>query len=245
MKDLTDTKIYYLNLDKRPDRNEQFIKQEALAIMPPIERITAIHGLSLDIKKDKRISLNTRVQVITEYRRSHYEIHSRGALGASLSHYKAWQAFLKTNAKYALIMEDDAQLPTTFALMIADCAKDLPPNWAIWILGWNHNPVDNTHKNSSPFRRIIHFVGAHCYILTRGAAKELIDNMFPIQTHIEHYMSNISFLKGLHIIRDTRFHVPQFDRVLSISDVRKPDGCPACLVDDNEQANEARRINME
>jgi glycosyl transferase, family 25 len=245
MKDLTDTKLYYINLDRRPDRKEQFLKQDALAAMPPVERITAIHGQSIDIKNDKRISLNTRVQVKTEYRRSHYEIHSRGALGASLSHYKAWQTFLKTNAKYALIMEDDVELPTAFALMVADCAKDLPADWSIWILGWNHNPVDNTTKDSSPFKQVIHFVGAHCYIITRPAAKQLIDEMFPIQTHIEHYMSNVAFIKGLKIIRDVRFHMPQADRILNISDVRKPDGCPACHVDDNDQANEARRANMQ
>jgi hypothetical protein len=34
------------------------------------------------------------------------------------------------------------------------------------------------------------------------------------------------------------------DRVLNISDVRKPEGCPACVVDDKDQANEARRINL-
>ena len=50
MKDLTDTVIYYINLDRRPDRNEQFLEQDALAAMPPIERITAVHGQSIDIK---------------------------------------------------------------------------------------------------------------------------------------------------------------------------------------------------
>jgi GR25 family glycosyltransferase involved in LPS biosynthesis len=244
MKDLTDTKIYYINLDLRKDRKVQFEAQEALAAMPPIERISAVHGLSLDIKNDKEIGLSTRVQVSTEYRRSHYEIHSRGAVGASFSHIKVWKAFLKSDAKYALILEDDVELPTTFAMMVKDCAKDLPPNWDIWILGWNHNPADTTHKSKSQFRQVLHFTGAHCYILSRSAAKLLVDEAFPIETHIEHYMSNVAFIHGLKIIRDLRLHLPQMDRVLNISDVRKPDGCPACSLDDKDEAMAARRANI-
>ena len=57
-------------------------------------------------------------------------------------------------------------------------------------------------------------------------------------------MSNVAFIHGLKIVRDADFHMPQMDRVLNISDVLKPDGCPACVLDDKDQANEARRMNM-
>ena len=244
MKDLTDTKLYYINLDNRPDRKKMFERQFALTAMPPIERISAVHGLSVDIKKDKRVGMNARVQVLTEYRRSHYEIHSRGAIGASLSHLKAWQAFLKSGAKYGLIMEDDAQLPATFAMMVKDCAKDLPDAWDLWILGWSHTPVD-TNNNASPFKRILHFIGAHCYIITRKAAQAFVDEVFPIETHVEHFMNNVAFLRGLIIVRDIRLHLPQFDRILNISDVRKQEGCPTCNIDDKHEAMEARRNNLE
>ena len=245
MKDLTDTKIYYINLDQRGDRKKQFEKQEALKTMPPVERVAGVHGLTVDIKKDKRVGVNTRVHVITEYRRSHYEIHSRGAIGASLSHFKVWQTFLKSSAKYALVLEDDVNLPSTFSVMVKDCAKSLPAKWDVWILGWNHTPVDTGKKETSPFRRILHFVGAHCYIISREAAKIFVDEMFPIETHIEHYMSNVAFLRGLSIVRDVRLHLPQVDRILNISDVRKPEGCTACHLDDKEEAIEARRANMQ
>lgn len=244
MKDLIDAKLYYINLDKRKDRKKHFEEQVALAAMPPVERISAVHGLSINIKDNSKIGVHTRVQVLTQYRRSHYEIHSRGALGASYSHYKTWQAFLKTNYKYALIMEDDAKLPPTFAMMFKDSAKELPDNWDIWIMGWNHTPVDLNEKDKNPFRQILHFVGAHCYIVSKKAAELLVKEMFPIETHIEHYMSNVAFIHGLKIVRDIEFYVPQVDRVLNISDVRKPEGCPTCVIDDKAEANEARRMNM-
>lgn len=245
MKDLTDTRVYYINLDNRTDRKKQFEAQNALVAMPPVQRISGVHGLSVDIKNDKRIGINTKVHVITEFRRSHYEIHSRGAIGSSLSHYKVWQEFLKTDADYALVMEDDANLPATFALQVRDCAKDLPKTWDLWILGWSHTPVDTGKKDDNPFKRILHFIGAHCYIIKRKTAKIFVENMFPIDSHIEHYMNNVSFLKGLVIVRDIRLHLSQFDRVLNISDVRKPEGCVACNVDDKEDAMEARRANLQ
>ena len=59
--DLTDMKLYYINLDKRPDRKKQFESQAALAAMPPVERIPAIHGLSIDIKKNTKIGKLARI----------------------------------------------------------------------------------------------------------------------------------------------------------------------------------------
>ena len=115
MKDLTDMKLYYLNLDSRKDRRAHFESQDALVAMPPVERIPAVHGSKINMKKDKKIGVHTRVQLTTSYRRSHYEIHSPGAVGASLSHIKAWKKFLADGGEYALIMEDDVNLPSTFA----------------------------------------------------------------------------------------------------------------------------------
>ena len=242
MKDLTDAKLYYINLDKRKDRRELFENQEALVAMPEVERISAVHGLSIDITNDKRIGLQTRVQTVTQYRRSHYEIHSRGAIGASFSHIKAWQAFLKSGADYGLIMEDDADLPTTLSMMVRDCAKELPSEWGIWILGWNHTPTDSKWEHKS-FRQVYHFIGAHSYIVSKKAAKLLLDEAFPIETHIEHYMSNVAFNHKFKIIRNIQLHIPQMDRVLNISDVRKPEGCPTCAIDDKIESVNARIAN--
>ena len=244
LKDLTDMKLYYINLDSRQDRRSQFEVQDALAAMPPVERVSAVQGSNMSMKKDKRIGVHTRVQLTTSYRRSHYEIHSPGAVGASLSHIKVWKKFLTTGERYALIMEDDVNLPSTFAFIVRDCIAELPENWDIWILGWNNDPSDMIQKRPEPFRNVVHFIGAHCYILSRKAAKILIDEAFPIETHIEHYMSNVALLHGLKIIRNLQIHTSQVDRQLNISDIRKPEGCIACTVDDREADINARRANM-
>ena len=139
-------------------------------------------------------------------------------------------------------MEDDAQLPATFSLMVRDCIKELPNDWGIWILGWNHTTQDI--PLTKQFRQVLYFTGAHCYILSRAVAKLLVKHIFPIETHIEYYMTNLAFLKKFRIIRNLGFHVGQMDRVLNVSDVRKQGGCSTCSVDDSEEAMKAKVTNM-
>ena len=243
MKDLTDAICYCINLKNRPDRRRLFMNQSALEILPKIHYIDAVAGNTLDVRNDDRIGILTRVQVLTNYRRSHYEIHSKGALGASLSHLKTWKAFLASSADYALIFEDDAELPPTFSFRVRDCLAQSPPPWDIWILGWNHGSHDYKHSHNDTFKEVIKFVGAHCYLITRKAAKILVENALPIETHIEHYMCNTAFLNNLKIIRHPLLHIAQIDRKRNVSDVRKPEGCPVCIVDDNSELIKAREAS--
>ena len=245
MKDLTDAVLYCINMKNRPDRRKLFNSQPALQTLPPIQYVDAIQGSKLNVTNDKRIGLQTRIQVLTQYRRSHYEIHSYGALGASLSHLKAWTEFLKTDSKYALIMEDDADLPTTFSVQVKDCLASLPSSWDILLLGWNYMPRDrHLHQNTS-YREVLQFVGAHCYIVSRKAARALVNEALPIETHVEYYMTNTSFIHHLKILRSIHLQIKQMDRVKNRSDVRKPDGCPVCIVDDKEEATTAREETLD
>ena len=77
MKDLTDVNCYCINLKNRPDRRRLFMNQSALDLLPQIHYIDAVVGNSLDVKNDDRIGILTRVQVLTHYRRSHYERKGR------------------------------------------------------------------------------------------------------------------------------------------------------------------------
>jgi len=245
MKDLTDAICYCINLKRRRDRRRQFEAQEAIRTMPPLHFIDAVVGSSIDIKKDERIGLHTRIQILTKYRRSNYEIDTDGAVGASLSHLKAWKAFLKTDYKYALILEDDAELPVTLSMMIYDCAKYLPEEWDIWLLGWNYNTIDRKSMIETPFKQVLQFFGAQSYILTRKAAKCLIEHAIPVENHIEYYMTNVAFISFFKIIRHQALKINQMDRVLNITDVQtNRGGCPVCIVDDKKEAAVKREENI-
>lgn len=78
--------IFVINLDSRPDR--LFRMKEQLPI--PFTRVCAIDATEGDMVSQ------------------HQALTSAPSLGCWLSHVKAYEIFLSTNVKYALILEDDA-----------------------------------------------------------------------------------------------------------------------------------------
>jgi hypothetical protein len=128
-------------------------------------------------------------------------------------------------------------------MMVKDVAKDLPSEWGVWTLGWwgkTYNPKLTKDIPGTSFKKVIHFIGAHCYIVTRKAAKILLDEAFPIETHIEHYISNVALLHNFPVIREPALHLTQF---ANKSSVRKPDGCSTCNVNREEWIpNRAKQV---
>ena len=80
--------IFVINLDSRPDRLIRMKKQ----LTHSFTRISAIDGTTGDIVAE------------------HQALTSATNLGCWLSHVKAYETFLATDFKYALILEDDADL---------------------------------------------------------------------------------------------------------------------------------------
>ena len=89
MKDLASSKlfeIFVINLDSRPDRLFQMKEQ----LPNSFTRVSAIDGAKGDIVSE------------------HQALTSAPSLACWLSHVKAYETFLASNLKYALILEDDA-----------------------------------------------------------------------------------------------------------------------------------------
>jgi len=84
-KDIHDFPVYVINLKEREDRWKRFKSQPQSATFRNLRRFFAINGKKLDYKRDKRVSLRTKLNITRNYRRSHYEIATLGAVGASLS----------------------------------------------------------------------------------------------------------------------------------------------------------------
>jgi hypothetical protein len=97
--------------------------------------------------------------------------------------------------------------------------------------------------NAKPWNRIYNFTAAHAYILSRGAAIELLKDAIPIESHIDHYMSDVAVVKDITIVQHPSVHVeflnslPSFNsptRMLdSNTSQHKKNGCPMCKVPDD------------
>jgi GR25 family glycosyltransferase involved in LPS biosynthesis len=123
--DISTIPIFCINMDKRKDRWEWFSSQPGFKHLPTLQRFSAVDGKSLDLLHDPRISMRTKNNVSKDFRRSHDEIDSAGAIGASLSHSTIWTTFLQEypDKPYCLILEDDSNLPAN----IVDLVKEKFP----------------------------------------------------------------------------------------------------------------------
>ena len=208
--DIRKIPIYCINLDKRPERLRFFMNQPGLSGLRPSglrpERVSAVDGATLNIVSDRRISNRTKYNILHKTRRSHDEIDTAGAIGCSLSHYEVWKKFLETKADACLVLEDDAQIPVGLADMILGISQ--PPDFDIWSLSYRLYdptllPLPLPSPSHNKWKIPVNFWGTAAYIITRRGAERMMEGFFPIECHLDRYMSLKSLLGGLTLVVNT------------------------------------------
>lgn len=245
-KNIFNVPAYVINMKEREDRWRRFMDQPVMASMKKMKRSIAVNGQKLDALNDSRISVRTRLNIFRNYRRSHYEIATLGAVGCSLTHINAWKKFLATDSKMCLVFEDDAIVTESELNHISELIPTLPAKWGMWLLGCYRPNLIFEHTEKRPWNRVRAFTASHAYLITRDTAQKFLDDALPVETHIDHYMSSISVLKDIHIVQHPAIHIEFFkkERVIdsktttidSNTSQHKKRGCPTCnKPDDNKQ----------
>lgn len=94
--------IFYINLDRRSDRNDSMRKKlEKLSL--PASRISAIDGFKIN---ESDMSFVNYEKFILRMKRP----ISQGEVGCAMSHRLLWKIILEENIPYALILEDDVNI---------------------------------------------------------------------------------------------------------------------------------------
>ena len=231
---LYDLPTYVINMNERPDRWERFKSHETIFSFRNLERFPAINGKRLDYKKDRRISMKTRMNISRNYRRSHYEIATLGAIGSSLSHISVWKKFVASGAPMCLVLEDDVILSVVQIHKVNELMTNLPYDLGVWILGCYLPNLIIDPEGRSKWSHVHKFTAAHAYILTRDAAKKLLEEPYPIEMHIEYYMVAASMIKGFKIMHNEDVHFEFFRKQSgprtsdSNTSQHKKSGCPSC-----------------
>ena len=241
--DIFNIPAYVVSMKERPDRWKRFTDQPAVHMLKNLKRSNAVNGKKLDPLNDSRISVRSRLNIFRNYRRSHHEVATLGAVGCSLSHIEIWKKFLKTGSKYCLIMEDDAIITEQALKEVNELIPKLPASWGIWILGCYKPNLVYEVMPLKPWNRVYNFTASHAYLLTRPAARILLADANPIESHVDHYMGNISILKNNLIVQTPEIHIEFFkkDRIEksatttidSNTSQHKKNGCPVCKVPDD------------
>jgi len=189
-----------INLANRVDRWERM--RGFMDSYPSLKRFNAI-----SVTKEQALTVlddAVKAKAFDPWPRDTSEqIKGTGAVGCYLSHLAVWREFLDTNEEHALILEDDLD-PTQISRLSQNIEWLMrrEDQWDIGLLGWVGTLYD-PHKG---------FIGAHAYIVSRYAAKMLVEESLPIRKQVDFVINDLIRAKIL-----TMMHVPFEQRLRQAS----------------------------
>jgi glycosyl transferase family 25 len=236
--------VYCINLKERPDRWNRFWKQPGVQRLKesyPFERFEGVNGKMIDIKNEDRVSLRTKRNIMYQKRRDHEDLDTAGGVGCYLSHYGCWEKFLQGPSEYCLVFEDDAEVPVNFKELLERALHDLDQEDVkrpeIWLLSRPWGPSmrkalslnDIQYSGNWAYDVTGPLTG---YILSRHAAKILVDNAFPIDGHVDFYMNRCAQMGMVTISHNKQIILRQVGVKEKDSDIQQKASCEICNLPD-------------
>jgi glycosyl transferase, family 25 len=175
-----DALFLYINMERSHNRRAHMEKQLQNHGLR-YQRIEAVNGIDA-------------LQNFTEDQKQRFfYCHGKnilaGELGCYLSHLRAMQHFLSSDAQTAVIMEDDAQLPDNLGVLWASLSQS-GLEWDFLRLQSRRNYVKLALKpllnNHSFCLNLTRSTGSTAYALNRKAATTLLDKLGDIQVPFDH-----------------------------------------------------------
>lgn len=217
--DLYSIPIYYISFQ----RIKQLEQDLSSVGFKNVNMFAAINGTSLDattLRKDNQISARAYNDLMTG-RQQHSGIPSLGAIGCSLSHYALWKKCVDDNLDYITIMEDDIAVEGRLkADDIDNIRAVLSKDKGLFI-----SPLQQPVKEP-----LYEFLGAHFYIASNTACKELIKHMFPIDIQVDFYLGHMKTLGYINLEG-----YPIYKQRIRITRVQ--DLCLKCYIMNNNYLN--------
>jgi GR25 family glycosyltransferase involved in LPS biosynthesis len=212
--------FYCINLKNRTDRWNTFSSQlaiEKIKAKHNFERFEAVSGSTVDVQNDSRISLRTKRNIKESARREHSDINTAGAIGCYLSHTDLWRKVADGSEPFAVIFEDDTELPDDFLEIFESCFQDknlLPDMPDIWTFsyGWwfyydakgVKYPQNVPENIRGPWVLNTCPGGLNGYFITKEGAKKLLDMAFPIDMHVDMYICMCAELHRIKCVAHKR-----------------------------------------
>ena len=200
-----------ISLDRRPDRWATF-KRDADAAGINVMRLPAVDAKEFDAVTHPSVLLLTAHNIKNKVRRAHYEIDTGGAVGASLSHIKAWNYLKNGSAPALIIFEDDAQIPLDFQERLTRLVTELPADWDFITF---YNTVFLTNRGcapdptAAPLQSCTGLMGAHAYMISRRGAERLLARAYPIELHVDAYIAFMARLGHIRMLWNPCMQVEQ------------------------------------
>jgi GR25 family glycosyltransferase involved in LPS biosynthesis len=190
---LEEIPIVVISLDRRPDRWAAFTeKATAAGLRDKAQRLSAVDAKEFVAHEHPAVSLLTAHNIKKGSRRAHHEIDRAGAVGCSLSHFKAWSFLQSSSAPALIIFEDDTTIPVDFKERAAKLLSEDMPAWDV--VTFYNTPYEGGMTGCTPiagskWSNCTSLMGAHAYMISRRGADRLLARAYPIEMHVDAYLA--------------------------------------------------------
>ncbi len=172
--------IYVINLDRDTERMAS-IRANLEALGLPFERLPAVMGKDVP-EWEKIVNLSAYAW------RNRLDTPRAGEVGCYLSHLKAMETFLRTDAPWCVILEDDVEvLPACVTVLRSLAEKD---DWDLVKLFNFHSGMPVTKRELADGHRLVAHLtrttSSAAYVVNRRAAETLLRTMRPISEQVDH-----------------------------------------------------------
>ncbi len=172
---------WVINLDRAPERMAR-IAQQLQRLGLPYARLSAVDAQALT--PAQRGALDEAA-----YRRKHGMTPVLGELGCYLSHVQAMQAFLASDAAFALILEDDVLLHDTLPAVLQGLLSQAR-RWDVAKLSAVHSGTPVPYTRVAPGHQLAVMLsrctGSSAYVLNRRAAQAYLQGLLPMSLPYDH-----------------------------------------------------------
>ena len=172
--------IYVINLDRDAERMAS-IRANLEALGLAFERLPAVMGKDVP-EWEKLVDLPAYAW------RNRLDSPRAGEVGCYLSHLKAMETFLRTDAPWCVILEDDVEvLPACAEVLRSLAEKD---DWDLVKLFNFHSGMPVTKRALAGGHRLVAHLtrttSSAAYVVNRRAAETLLKSMRPISEQVDH-----------------------------------------------------------
>jgi len=176
--------IYYINLDRSPDRNKYL--QEALRKrnLWPATRVSAVDGAQL------QESTLRRVYNSAEARKIHGRDLKQAEIGCSMSHAKVWRKHLADpEHAVALVLESDADVSACSPRVLRNIMTKLDkvPRWGMCQLHLPRNKPNKVKIAKGLYSVPSGCSGTYGYLISNHGARVLMKGFLPIKSAADGY----------------------------------------------------------
>lgn len=177
---MKDLEVYLINLDRSPQRFK-VMEKRLLKLGLKFTRISAVDGKNT-IFDDTQIDEN-------KYEFCHGKYITPTEVACYISHYNTMETFLKSEKKYALILEDDIIFNDNFMDVLNVLMKQ-PDDWDLVKFNGAHGGGKIKYKtilpNVSLVFNLFHQSKCGAYLINKKAANSYVSKLLPMFVPIDH-----------------------------------------------------------